>query len=74
MDHLSTGHAGQRPDIGSFVRDALPGQDRTHPVGVSACPASVPLHRFVDGAEVAHQPFRRAVPLQAQAAPRTKSE
>lgn len=29
------------PDIGSFVRDALPGQDRTHPLRVSVCPASV---------------------------------
>jgi hypothetical protein len=41
MDHLSAGHAGQRPDIDSFVRDALPGQDRTHPLRVSVCPASV---------------------------------
>ena len=31
MDRLNTGHAGQRPDICSFVRDALAGQDRTPP-------------------------------------------
>jgi len=31
---------GQQPDICKVVRDALPGQDRTHPLGVSVCPAS----------------------------------
>jgi len=41
MDRLSAGHAGQRPDIRGFVRDTLPGQDRTHPLGVSVCPVSV---------------------------------
>jgi hypothetical protein len=41
VDHMTPGQTGQRPDIGSFVRDALPGQDRTHPLRVSVCPASV---------------------------------
>jgi hypothetical protein len=41
MDHLSAGQAGQQPDTRSFVWDALPGQDRTHPLRVSVCPASV---------------------------------
>jgi hypothetical protein len=41
MDHLSAGQAGQQQDTGGFVRDALAGQDRTHLLRVSVCPAFV---------------------------------
>ena len=37
MDHLSAGHTGQWPDIGSVVWDALPGQDRTPPYRGCPC-------------------------------------
>ena len=47
MDRLNTGHAGQRPDICSFVRDPLAGQDRTPPLRVSVCPASALSHPIV---------------------------
>lgn len=41
MDRLRAGHAGHPPDTRSSVWDAQPGQDRTHPLRVSVCPASV---------------------------------